>query len=128
MDVKREQQELREIKRWLAGDKPPAAGRRWQRMAEAVVPPVVRTACQETFGHEAGDVVACVVTGMIPLACAGLLLLLGEGLAPMAGESGSPLFPMAVLIQAMCGVLRSLAWVVLVLGVTWAGLRLIRGR
>jgi hypothetical protein len=91
MDGEREQQEWRAITRWLRGEKPPAAGRRWQRMAEAIVPPVVRTACQQTLGAEAGDVVACVVTGLVPLLCAGILFFAGDTMVPVLGESESPL-------------------------------------
>ena len=90
MDVEKEKQEYQAAQAWLKGEKPPAAGRTWRRVAAVVVPKVLREPLRRRFGETAGDVLGFLGVAMGPLLMLGVMLgVLDLLTAEMEGLAGA---------------------------------------
>lgn len=119
-----QQQEYREIKAWLAGEKPPARGRTWRRKIRESLPIPVRHALI-TVAPSALSLLLRAGIGLLMAESAPLLLALFAGDVP--SDTGLPL-PLDELSQglkagfiALQSILRVLCLAIMaVAGLAWA--------
>jgi hypothetical protein len=96
MHLEREEQEYRELQRWVRGTKRSAAGRTWRRKVRSAVPASVMASLDASVGSRAGDVLGLAL--VIAAVC--LPVVIGLSLSSLFRALTPVHMPPHVLVQA----------------------------
>jgi hypothetical protein len=130
--MKQQEQEYQDIKRWLKGEKPPAQGRLWHRMARKVVPRVIRKPLEEACGVTTGDVLGLLASGLAiggPLLAGALVIVSSDWTLTLFEVTGQqlPNTPLGEMAKTMRVFTQSVAYVVGGIAVALSGMRILFG-
>ena len=105
-------QEYQALKRTLRGEKPPARGRTWRRIAARVVPGVIRKPLEHACGGVVGDILGLLIMMMVP--CLPLLMttVVLDGMLPSLEEGMASGNPTAAFLAVAKGPIRAITTIV----------------